>query len=151
MGAQVTRPTKREVAQWNRFYQLSADPEKAAAHPVTVPVKRTYKASGNPLEKDILKAIMQLLKKHPKIAKVWRQNSGVFREGDRWIRANTATGMSDIMGVLKNGRMLAIEVKTETGVVKAHQHEFLNSIANAGGLAFVARSVDDVMEKLEAA
>lgn len=110
------------------------------------------KPRSEPSEAEILKAIMQLLHKHPKVAKVWRQNSGTFvkQYGDRthYIRANTAKGMSDIMGILKDGRTLAIEVKSRTGIVAAHQHEFLNSISAAGGVAFVARSVDDVLERL---
>lgn len=111
------------------------------------------KPSGQPQERDILKAIMQLLHSHPKVARVWRQNSGTFAKqyGDKthYIRANTAKGMSDIMGILKDGRTLAIECKSPTGKVHAHQHEFLNSISKAGGVAFVARSVDDVITKLE--
>jgi penicillin-binding protein-related factor A (putative recombinase) len=87
------------------------------------------------------------------VARAWRVNSGVFKQTyngkDRYIRANTAVGMSDIMGILKDGRTLAIEVKSATGTVKAHQHEFLNSIATAGGIAFVARSVEEVLTKLE--
>lgn len=111
------------------------------------------KPSGKPQERDILKAILQLLSKHPKVARVWRQNSGTFSKqyGNKthYIRANTAKGMSDIMGVLKDGRTLCVEVKSPTGIVHAHQHEFLNSIAAAGGVAFVARSLDDVITKLE--
>ena len=104
-------------------------------------------------ERDTLKAIMKLLNKHPKVGRVWRQNSGVAKytnkDGSRrFVRANTAKGMSDIMGILKDGRTLAIEVKSPIGIVKAHQHEFLNTITKAGGLAFVARSVDDVIEQL---
>ncbi len=119
------------------------------------PLKILSRARSGPSEAEILKAIMKLLHAHPRVAKAWRQNSGLFQKqyGDKthWIRANTAKGMSDIMGILKDGRTLAIEVKTPTGTVMAHQHEFLNSISQAGGLAFVARSVDDVVTKLEAA
>jgi hypothetical protein len=54
---------------------------------------------------------MALLKRHPKVASCWRQNSGTFQERNRdgsirRIRANTQRGMSDIMGVLKDGRTL---------------------------------------------
>ena len=109
------------------------------------------KASGEPTEAEILKAIMQYLRVHPKVAKVWRQNSGTFKEGSRFIRANTARGMSDIMGVLKSGRTLAIECKAKRGTLHDHQKQFLDSISAAGGLAFVARSVNDVMAALETA
>lgn len=127
-----------------------AKPEIKELKPV-----RAYKRSGNETEAQIQKAIMQVLHRHPKVARVWRQNSGTFKQSyggkDRYVRANTAQGMSDIMGILKDGRTLAIEVKSATGTVKAHQHEFLNSIATAGGIAFVARSVSDVLTKLERA
>ena len=109
-------------------------------------------ASTEPSEAQILKAIMQLLHKHPKVGRAWRQNSGTATYESngktRYVRSNTAKGMSDIMGILKDGRTLAIEVKSAKGVVMAHQHEFLNSIAIAGGIAFVARSVDDVVDRL---
>lgn len=104
--------------------------------------------SSEPSESQILKSIMQLLKRHPKVAMCWRQNSGTFREGDRFIRANTARGMSDIMGTLKNGRTLAIEVKSRTGTIQPHQVEFLAGITKAGGLAFVARDVETVVRVL---
>lgn len=110
------------------------------------------KPSGKPQERDTLKAIMALLHKHPKVGRVWRQNSGTFQKqyGSKthYIRANTAKGMSDIMGILKDGRTLAIECKSPTGKVQPHQYEFLEAIRNAGGLAFVARSVDDVILRL---
>ena len=120
-----------------------------------LPAKRAYKArgsSGEPTEAQILKAIMQLLKKHPMVAKVWRQNSGTaqYQYGAKtsYVRFNTAKGMSDIMGILKDGRTLCIETKSRTGKVQPHQQAFLDSINAAGGLAFVARSTDDVINKL---
>lgn len=63
-------------------------------------------------------------------------------------RANTGKGMSDIIGVFR-GRFLAIEVKTERGILAPHQREFLNDIERHGGVAFVARSLDDVIKALE--
>lgn len=132
--------------------------EKGIAKPVIEELKpirtRQPRTSSEPSEAQILKAILQLLHRHPKVAKVWRENSGSFKQtyGDktRYIRANTAHGMSDIMGILRDGRTLSIEVKSAKGIVHAHQHEFLNDIVKAGGVAFVARSVDDVIKKLEA-
>jgi hypothetical protein len=83
----------------------------------------------------------------------WRQNSGTFQERNRdgsvrYIRANTARGMSDIMGTLKDGRTLAIEVKSRTGRMRPGQKEFLASIRDAGGVAGVCRSVDDAVRLL---
>jgi hypothetical protein len=56
-------------------------------------------------------------------------------------------GISDIIGMY-NGRYLAIEVKTKTGRVSEHQQEFIDEVKANGGIAFVARSVDDVINGL---
>jgi hypothetical protein len=106
-----------------------------------------------PSEAEILKAIMQLLKRHPRVAMSWRINSGTFQERNRdgsvrYIRANTARGMSDIMGTLQDGRTLAIEVKSRTGRMRPGQEEFLQTIRSAGGVAGVCRSVDDAVKLL---
>jgi hypothetical protein len=106
-----------------------------------------------PSEAEILRAVLQLLKRHPKVAMSWRQNSGTFQERNRdgsvrYIRANTQRGMSDIMGTLKDGRTLAIEVKSRTGRMRPGQEEFLQTIRQAGGVAGVCRSVDDAVRLL---
>ena len=106
-----------------------------------------------PSEAEILRAIIQLLHRHPRVAKVWRQNSGTFQERNRdgtvrYVRANTARGMSDIMGILRDGRTLAIEVKSRTGRMRPGQEEFLASIRAAGGVAGVCRSVEDAVALL---
>ena len=106
-----------------------------------------------PSEAEILRAILQLLRRHPKVALCWRQNSGTFQERNRdgsvrYIRANTQRGMSDIMGALKDGRTLAIEVKSRTGRMRPGQEEFLASIRAAGGVAGVCRSVEDAVRLL---
>ena len=103
-----------------------------------------------------MRAILQLLRRHPKVAMCWRQNSGTFQERNRdgsvrYIRANTARGMSDIMGTLKDGRTLAIEVKSRTGRMRPGQEEFLQHIRDAGGVAGVCRSVEDAQKLLETA
>ena len=61
----------------------------------------------------------------------------------------SAPGLPDITGVLKDGRGFWIEVKTDKGRLSPHQERFIANINDAGGLAFVARSVDDVIEKLD--
>ena len=100
------------------------------------------------LEKDIQKQILMLLKRHPKVQWVARFNSGTFVSGDRYISSNSQSGMSDILGMLKGGRLFAIECKSRTGKIMPHQQEFLDLINNGGGLAFVARSVEDVTVRL---
>lgn len=67
----------------------------------------------------------------------WKEHGGL----------GSAPGVPDIVGCYQ-GRMLAIEVKTDRGRVSEHQQRFIDSINAAGGLAFVARSVDDVIVAL---
>lgn len=126
---------------------------------LAVPEQRTRaapKPSGNPTEAQVLKAVLAAVRLHPKVARVWRQNSGTFAEQNRdgstrYVRANTAHGMSDLMGFLKDGRVLAIECKSATGRLQPHQKEFLYKIVAAGGVAGVARSVDDAIALLNRA
>ena len=61
----------------------------------------------------------------------------------------SAPGLPDITGCLKDGRGFWIEVKTDKGRLSPHQERFIQNINDAGGLAFVARSVDDVIDKLD--
>jgi len=126
-----------------RELPIPAEPKKRAP----------AKPSGEPTEAEILRAIIQLLHRHPRVAQCWRINSGTFQERNRdgstrYIRANTARGMSDIMGILKDGRTLAIEVKSRTGRMRPGQEEFLQTIRQAGGVAGVCRSVEDAQRLL---
>jgi hypothetical protein len=68
-------------------------------------------------------------------------------------------GMSDIVGIVRTtdgvhtygpmvGRFLAIEVKNPGGEVSQEQAAFLQTVVRAGGIGFVARSCDDVLDKL---
>jgi VRR-NUC domain len=56
-------------------------------------------------------------------------------------------GLSDIVGIWK-GQPLFIEVKTPKGIVSDAQHDFLDDVVLHGGIAFVARSVEDVVRRL---
>ncbi len=58
-----------------------------------------------------------------------------------------AKGIADILGCYR-GRLLAIEVKAPKGKVSYDQQRFIDNVNAAGGLAFVARSIDDVIAGL---
>lgn len=57
-------------------------------------------------------------------------------------------GTPDIL-VCVDGRFVALEVKTAKGRVTPLQEKRLEDIRQAGGIAAVVRSVDDVREVLE--
>ena len=59
-------------------------------------------------------------------------------------------GISDILAVLPpNGRLLAIEVKVPPDDLRPAQHEFLAAIREAGGIATVAMTVEQVHDALQ--
>lgn len=57
-------------------------------------------------------------------------------------------GCSDILGQLTTGHFLAVEVKRPSTKATKEQAEFLAQVDAAGGLALIARSVDDVQTAL---
>ena len=74
------------------------------------------------------------------------QNVGIYdpiRKTFRKPSRHHKAGVSDILGVLR-GRFIAIEVKTPTGRLSKSQAKFLDEVKANGGLALVARSVEDV-------
>ncbi|MFA5346548.1 MAG: VRR-NUC domain-containing protein [Methanoregula sp.] len=94
------------------------------------------KKMRDPSHADLIKAIRDLLK----ACNIWH-----FKH---WSGPFSVKGISDILGIFR-GQFLAIEVKTKTDGFQDGQEEFIWSVNRAGGLAFVARSVEDVIEKLE--
>ena len=57
-------------------------------------------------------------------------------------------GVPDILACSPLGEFIAIEVKTPKGVVSELQQYQLAKINDTGGIAFVARSLEDVIEEL---
>ncbi len=102
----------------------------------------------------MLGAIRALLRVHPRVAWFERMNSGAGRlaYGDgrtsQFMRFGFA-GCPDIIGMLKGGRALYIEVKRPSGTVRPEQAAFIDLAARHGAAALVARSVDDVVRALE--
>lgn len=101
-------------------------------------------------EQDIKNEILEYLAHHQIFA--WPNDStgiydpikGVYRKkmSKYFIR-----GTSDILGIYQ-GKLLAIEVKSKTGRLSIEQQKFLRTIAQEGGIAIMARSVEEVEEAL---
>ena len=106
-------------------------------------------ADGRPLERDILRAIMGYLHLCPAVAFVGRFNSGTMEEAGRFVKMSTLDGFPDIHGCMRGGRALYIEVKRHDGRLSKSQSEFLERATSAGALAFVARSLDDVIAVIQ--
>lgn len=102
-------------------------------------------------ERDILSAVLDATKTHPRVAWAERMNSGAYSPGGgRYLRFGFP-GLSDILGQLKDGRLLAIEVKRAGKQPTNVQIEFMGRVARWHGVAFVARSVDDAIAGIDAA
>lgn len=101
-----------------------------------------------PYESEILSAVLALLETHPRVAFAFRQNTGAIRVDDRYVKF-AFTGCSDILGMLKGGRFLAIELKRKGRDATPDQRAFLTNVVRNGGVGFVARSVDDVVAALK--
>lgn len=71
------------------------------------------------------------------VRKVYRTNVNPYR----------IKGVSDILGLWK-GKFLAIEVKAPKGYLTPEQKAFIAKVRSEGGIAFVARSIDDVKREL---
>ncbi len=91
--------------------------------------------------------------------KAWRNNVGMFREekSGRWIRYGLFNGSADIIGLKtvtitpdmvgqKVAIFLSVEVKTPNAPKKLpdDQQAWFDAVRKAGGIAVVARSVEDV-------
>ena len=110
---------------------------------VASPAKRTNDRPESAALLEVLKA----LKAHPAVVWCERMNSGAARVGGRFIRFGF-TGCPDVLGQLRDGRLLGVEVKSPTGKLMPEQSVFLERIRAAGGVAFVARDLRDVMREL---
>lgn len=101
-------------------------------------------------ESEIVTAILKYLQYRSIFC--WRNNNTpIFdptRQAFRRMPKYTMKGISDILGILPTGRLLAIEVKREGKYPTREQKEFMDHVSKRGGLAFVARSIDDVKARL---
>ena len=79
----------------------------------------------------------------------YRTKDGEERQG--WIRGGRK-GSSDILGVTKDGRTIAVECKRETGgMLSDAQKQYLADIEGRGGVALVVHSARELEQKLKAA
>ena len=108
-----------------------------------VVVKRT----NDKPEAAALVEVLMALRAHPLVAWVERMNTGAARIGNRFVKFGF-TGCPDVLGQLRDGRMLGVEVKAPKGKLRPEQSLMLERIAGAGGVAFVARDCNDVFRGL---
>lgn len=91
--------------------------------------------------------VLKALRAHPAVAWCERMNSGAAKVGNRFIRFGWR-GAPDVIGQLRDGRLLGCEVKAPKGKLRPEQAIFLERIRCAGGVAFMARDCRDVFTAL---
>lgn len=119
-----------------------------------MPAPRFKLTAPIPYEVEIQKSILQYLTYHPMVAWAARFNSGSARlpaGGGKFrpVEFNTCDGCSDILGQLKDGRILAIEVKRPPWTKPTDKHEvaqedFLKKVRVNNGVGFFATSIKQV-------
>jgi hypothetical protein len=104
-------------------------------------------------EQDIMRSIMLA----PHGCRLWRNNTGAIKDTDgRLVRFGLCTGSSDLIGIRpvtitadmvgrRFGIFTAIEVKTPKGKPTEEQINFIQRVRELGGIAGVARSVDEAL------
>ena len=81
----------------------------------------------------------------------WNNPSGCVRAApDRWIHFGKK-GSADIIGVLPDGKFLAIETKSKNGRFTPEQKDFLDKVRGFGGVAIIVRSFQELDEALRKA
>jgi len=78
----------------------------------------------------------------------WNNPSGCVRAApDRWIHFGKK-GSADIIGILPDGKFLAIETKSKNGSLTPEQKDFLEKVRGLGGVAILARSLRELDDAL---
>ena len=117
--------------------------------------------SPDPMESELQSAIIHYLRNEQLRGRVvWfaRNNGGgTFDRTGRWLwfyrlflpgSKPASKGMSDIHGMLKNGRYFALECKRAGEKATESQQYFLAAVRAGGGIASVVRGYEDVRSLL---
>ena len=126
-----------------KFPTLKSHVKRAQA--ASKPKKAT---TPQPPEKEVLKACLDLLARHPKIAFAFRANAGAMKVDKRFMRFGFV-GQPDIIGQLVGGKALWIEVKRKGRKPNANQAAFLAKAQAGGGAATWVDDAGKLAEWLE--
>lgn len=101
-------------------------------------------------ESVIQKAILEWLRTQSHWLDAWRVPLGPMLVGKGHSAPNPMKGFPDIMGVFSDGRMFAIEVKSETGRLRPEQKAWRDRLDVRGVVWIEARSLEDVLNYFNA-
>ena len=71
-----------------------------------------------------------------------------YKHYKAWQGLGSEPGVSDIIGLTKEGQFFAIEIKGPKGKLSPAQAYFLMEVRRSGGISIEAHSVEDVIEGL---
>lgn len=113
-----------------------------------MPPARLRLKKSEPLEAQVLRAVLRAFELHPSIAFAVRMNSGATKTiSGGWVKFGF-TGCPDIWAMSKAGQLIVCEVKRPSGSATPEQQAFLQTVRENGGIAFIARSASDVFSEL---
>lgn len=86
---------------------------------------------------------------HARVATAWRNETGTAKsfDNDRVIKYGLK-GSSDIIGITRDGRFLAIEIKVGKDFLKPDQIAFKLMIEKNNGLHYVIRNEDQIKDMI---
>lgn len=137
--------TRRDNQQALDYYRALSPREDAPRIDLGAKPKqsRSTGSSGAPLERDVQRAVLKLLRVHPLVGWAARINSGAVENANgQFVRFNQIAGCSDIIGQMRSGAFLAIEVKRPGAKPTEPQMLFLRMVQQHGGCAGWCDSVE---------
>lgn len=92
-------------------------------------------------EADIKRAIVQYLRARGCLVIPYR-SVGIMKKNGKYIPMH-GVGVSDLLGLTKEGKFFAVEVKTDIGRPTDNQVQFLETVRTFGCIGIIARTIDD--------
>lgn len=103
-----------------------------------------------PLEREVLAEALKLLRLHPRVAFADRQQSGLFQDGERYIRVG-APGKLDVIGMLKGGRYFELEAKRQGEKPDGRQALRIEFVRDHGGISGYFTSAEEALALIDLA
>ena len=99
-------------------------------------------------EQDLKKLVVEYLNRQGHY--VWPTNAGMAffydKNGRRSVFRSGFKGLADVVGMINGGKFLAIELKVGYNKPSDDQKAFLWKVNEMGGVAFVAYSLEEVIQ-----
>lgn len=168
-GRKPLRQQLRENAAAMRFYEAAVPEDKellrlgmppeslTAGPPERAPPRKQRSASTEPLERDVVKAVIAYIQSRPDCVFVGRFNRGTSVETDSYGRQrfqafNTVKGFPDVHGLLRDPcRAIYLECKRPStrGRLTPEQRDFLFLARQANAIAGVVTCIEDAVKLID--